>query len=245
MNALYPIFYSTLAGISTVAGILIVLKNTEIAHKYSHFINSFAAGAILAIAFFHLLPEAAELTRNSLVFVLLGFMAFYTLESFIVIHSGAEIHYGHAHHHGAQARGITIFSGLLLHSLVDGIIIGVGFEVDYRIGLITSVGVILHEFPEGITSFMILINRMTRKAALLLSLTVAVATPAGALISIIFLNHIPEPTIGKLLALAGGSFLYVTASDLIPETHQKHSLLNGTALLCGIMFTVLIAHLLH
>ena len=245
MNPFNPIFFALLAGASTTAGILIVSRNTEIASRYSHFINSFAAGAILAIALFHLLPEATELTPDPFIFVLIGFMAFYVLESFLVIHSGAEIHYPHTHHHGAQAKGTTIFSGLLLHSLLDGIIIGIGFEVDYKIGLITSLGVILHEFPEGITSFILLFKRMARTTSLLLSIAVAMATPVGALIAVFFLKNLPGPAIGKLLAIAGGSFLYITASDLIPETHEKDALLNGASLICGIIFTILIARMLH
>jgi zinc and cadmium transporter len=245
MNPFNPIFFALFAGVSTIAGILIVSRNSDVAGRYSHFINSFAAGAILAIAMFHLLPEAAELTKNPFIFVMIGFMAFYILESFLVIHSGAEIHYTHTHRHDAKAKGMTIFSGLLLHSLMDGIIIGVGFEVDYKIGLITSLGVILHEFPEGITSFIVLSKRMDRKKSLLLSTGVAVATPVGALIAVFFLKDLPGPVIGKLLALAGGSFLYITASDLIPETHEKNALLNGASLICGILFTILIAYMLH
>ena len=244
-SPLYPVFYSGLAGAATLAGIIIVLKNADLARKYSHVINSFAAGAILAIGFFHLLPEAIELSQHALMFTLVGFMVFYVLETFLVIHSGAEMHYNEEHHHGSFEKGITLFSGLLVHSLIDGMIIGIGFEVDYRIGLITSLGVILHEFPEGITSFSLLVNRLSRRSALIMSVAVAVATPAGALISVLFLRSMSDSTVGMLLALAAGSFIYITASDLIPDTHGENALANASYLVGGIVFTLLLTHLLH
>jgi len=245
MPAFYPIFYSGLAGVATAAGVFMVVRRAEQARKYSHFVNSFAAGAILAIAFLHLLPEAVELNSSALLFALIGFMAFYILESFLVIHSGAEIHYQSSHHHSKKSKGITLFSGLFLHSLIDGVIIGIGFEVDYRIGLMTSAAVILHELPEGITSFTMLMDRLNRRTAYYLAIAVALATPAGAVISVLFLHDASKGIIGMLLALAGGSFLYITASDLIPETHEKNALVNVCFLIGGVLFTILLEHLFH
>jgi len=245
MSVFYPIFYSGLAGAATLAGIFMVMRRAELAQRYSHYVNSFAAGIILAIAFFHLLPEAMALNRHTFLFALIGFMVFYVLESFLVIHSGAEIHYEQGHLHLERSKGVTLFLGLFLHSLIDGIIIGIGFEADYRIGLITSAAVILHELPEGVTSFSMLMNRLSRRAAYYLSVAVALATPVGAVISILFFRDMPESAVGMLLALAGGSFLYITASDLIPETHEQQALLNGCFLIGGILFSALLAHLLH
>jgi zinc transporter ZupT len=87
------ILYSGIAGFSTILGIILISFYKASVLRYSHYVNSFAAGLILGIAFFHLLPESLHLTENALHFVFAGFLLFYVLESLIVIHSGAEIHF--------------------------------------------------------------------------------------------------------------------------------------------------------
>ncbi len=229
------IFYSTIAGLSTILGIIMVMYKEEWVFKHSHYVNSFAAGLLLGIAFFHLFPESLELSEDALLFIFIGFLLFYLLETVLVIHSGAEIHFGEKNdpHH---AKGIVMFSGLFFHSLLDGIIIGVSFEIDPKLGLIASLGVILHELPEGVTSFSLLIGSIKRKTALKLSIAVALATPLGALISLTFLSALSEAVVGLLLAMAGGSFLYISASDLIPETHEEKGFRNAGFLLLGVLF---------
>jgi ZIP family zinc transporter/zinc and cadmium transporter len=229
------IFYSTIAGLSTILGIIMVIYNERWVLKHSHYVNSFAAGLILGIAFFHLFPESLELSENALLFIFIGFLLFYLLETVLVIHSGAEIHFGEKDD-PQHAKGMVMFSGLFLHSLLDGIIIGVGFEIDPKLGLLTSLGVILHELPEGVTSFSLLIGSIKRKTALKLSIAVALATPLGALISLTFLGGLSKAMVGLLLAMAGGSFLYVGASDLIPETHEEKGFSNAGFLLLGVLF---------
>ncbi len=229
------IFYSTIAGLSTILGIIMVIYNERWVLKHSHYVNSFAAGLILGIAFFHLFPESLKLSENALLFIFMGFLLFYLLETIIVLHSGSEIHFKEKDdpHH---AKGMVMFSGLFLHSLLDGIIIGVGFEIDPKVGLLTSLGVILHELPEGVTSFSLLITSIKRKTALKLSIAVALATPLGALISLTFISALSEAIVGLLLAMAGGTFLYVGASDLIPETHEEKGFRNAGFLLLGVLF---------
>jgi len=229
------IFYSTVAGLSTILGIIMVILKERLVLKHSHYVNSFAAGLILGIAFFHLFPESLELTENALLFIFIGFLLFYLLECVMVLHSGSEIHFKEKNNpHHAKAK--VMFSGLFLHSLLDGIIIGVGFEIDPKVGLLTSLGVILHELPEGVTTFSLLITSIKKKTALKLSIAVALATPLGALISLTFIGGLSETIVGLLLAMAGGSFLYIGASDLIPEIHEEKGFENAGFLLLGVLF---------
>jgi len=234
------IFYSSIAGLSTVLGIIMVILKQRWVLEHSHYVNSFAAGLILGIAFFHLFPESLELSENALLFIFLGFLLFYLLENIMVLHSGSEIHFK-AKSNPQHTKGMVMFSGLFFHSLLDGIIIGVGFEVDLKVGLLTSLGVILHEFPEGVTTFSILIASIKRKTALKLSIAVAIATPLGALISLTFIGGLTESVVGLLLAMAGGSFLYIAASDLIPETHEEKGFVNAGFLLLGVLFLYLLS----
>ena len=229
------IFYSIVAGLSTVLGAVLVLVKERLVLKYSHYVNSFAAGLILGIAFFHLFPESLELSDNALLFIFLGFLIFYLLENVMVIHSGSEIHFREKKN-PQHSKGMVMFTGLFFHSLVDGIIIGVSFEINPKLGLLTSLGVISHELPEGVTTFSLLINFIKRKTALKLSVAVALATPLGALLSLTFIGSLSEAIIGLLLAMAGGSFLYIAASDLIPETHEEKRFENAGFLLLGVLF---------
>ena len=239
------IFYGSLAGFATLLGILLIKQTHDWALKNSNYLNSFAAGLLLSIVFFHLMPEAMELNELAPQVIFLGFFAFYILENFIMIHSGTEIRYcideEEPHSHMMPTTGVMAFSGLVFHSLIDGIIIGVGFEINMEIGLLAALAVIAHEVPEGITSFA-LINETHPSKATMLSIVVGLATPLGAIISLLFFHNISEPIIGILLALGAGTFIYVAASDLIPETHRRNqSSRNLVAFLLGVVLIFLIS----
>ncbi|MFX0065790.1 MAG: ZIP family metal transporter [Candidatus Hermodarchaeota archaeon] len=250
-SELIILFYATLAGLATIIGVWLMERKQHWAVDNSHYINSFAAGLILALAFFHLIPEAAELAElSAFLAIFIGFFVFFLLENVFVLHSGAEIHFcleedEEESKHVMKARtGFMAFSGLAFHSLVDGIIIGVGFEIDPMVGLLTSLAVIMHELPEGITSFALMrMSGMDLKRSRSLSIIIGIATPLGALISLLFLQTLTEPVIGILLALAAGTFLYVAASDLIPETHESNNRKNVVAFVIGSAFIFLITML--
>jgi ZIP family zinc transporter/zinc and cadmium transporter len=229
------ILYSTIAGLSTMLGIALVIMGEEWVLQYSHYVNSFAAGLLLGVAFFHLFPESLELSGNALLFIFLGFLIFYLLETVMVLHSGSEIHFS-GKNNPRHAKGMVMFSGLFFHSLIDGVIIGVGFEIDPKLGLLTSLGIISHELPEGVTTFSLLVTSIPRKTALKMAVAVALATPLGAILSLAFIGGLSEATVGSLLAMTGGSFLYIAASDLIPETHEKRGILNALFLFLGVLF---------
>lgn len=237
------LFYGCLAGIATLLGIYLMRKKQEWAIKRSHYVNSFAAGLILAIAFFHLIPEAVELSEIAAPVIFLGFFLFYMMENFLVIHSGSELHY-HPNDpclsHTSSVTGVMAFSGLVLHSLIDGLIIGVGFELSTELGLLAAFAVISHEVPEGITSFALINETMPEKASLL-SAIVAIATPIGALFSLLFIQNLSDDIIGILLGLAAGTFIYVAASDLIPHTHGNQNFRTLISFLVGAILIILLS----
>ena len=237
LNAL---LYSGIAGAATFAGIMLVIWRREMAVRYSHYVNSFAAGALLTIALAHLIPEAEELADNTLLVVLVSFIAFYLVEAAVVFHSGSAIHFHDRSPERHVTKGPVIFSGLFLHSLIDGFIIAVGFKTSVELGLFAATGVILHELPEGVTSFALMLRSMRRKRAFILSVVVALATPVGALVILGPLHSLSGSALGILMAAAGGSFLYVAASDLIPETHEGAVLQNIISLLAGAGFIYLL-----
>ena len=242
------LLYSSLAGVATIAGIMLLRLNEDRALRYSHFLNSFAAGIILSVAFFHQLPESIEISSPeiALAFTAVGFVILYLLETVLVFHSGVEIHFhGTGEDDRKHARALVGFSGLLFHSLLDGVVIGIGFEIDEHLGFLTALGVILHEVPEGTTTYSILMGTFGKKAALWMSLSVAVATPVGAVLSLAAIPGMSESTIGGLLAVAAGSFLYVGASDLLPETHGRNGIQNAACVLGGGGLIYIIGRILH
>ena len=178
--ALEALLYAGIAGAATLAGISVVQWQQDLAIRYSHYVNSFAAGALITVALAHLLPKSIELTSNAMPVVLASFITFYLLETAVVFHSGSAIHSCETCPTEIHSKGTVIFSGLFLHSLIDGFIITAGFEVSMELGLFAAAGVILHELPEGVTSFALLMRLMQRKTALFLAVAVALATPVGA-----------------------------------------------------------------
>jgi len=229
------LFYGFLAGLATFIGIWIFLLNEAKGKKYGAHFMTFAAGVILAVAFLHLIPEAQELNDQAIFYVFIGFLIFYLMESYLFIHAGPEMHHiEHAKEKKTHITGQIAFLGLLFHSFIDGITIGIGFEIGPTLGLLTALGIILHELPEGIATFSILILSDSKKTALKKSYLVALATPLGTVISLSFIHQIPDPIIGMLLAIVAGSFIYVAGSDLIPATHEHKGILNTTILLAGV-----------
>lgn len=211
----------------------------------SHIVNSIAAGVILGVAFLGLIPETFSLNPRALPFILVGFLALYVVETVAIFHGGAEMHYEGGHTHVHSSRGLAVFAGLFLHSLIDGIVIGVGFSVSEPLGVITAAMVTIHKLPEGAITFSLLVGRISRFRAILLSLAVAAAAPVGTLSGVFALPGLSVATQGCLLALASGSFLYIGASDLVPETHTEKARLNAVFLLAGVALAYLLVHFLH
>ncbi|PIZ00733.1 hypothetical protein COY62_01230 [bacterium (Candidatus Howlettbacteria) CG_4_10_14_0_8_um_filter_40_9] len=229
MQTLNIILYSTIAGISTLLGSYLVIKYETWTKKNMIFLISLATGILLATAFLDILPESLELNENALVFALISILLLYVLEQRIIIHS--------CHNEECNqkdAKGTISIMGLSLHSLIDGLIIGAGFSFSNSLGMITSFGVIMHEIPEGISIYSILsYNGFKQKTALAYSSLVAVATPFGAVASTILFKNISSEALGVWLAFAAGSIIYIGASDLIPETHEKANQLNVLFVLLG------------
>ncbi|MFH0987710.1 MAG: ZIP family metal transporter [Patescibacteria group bacterium] len=240
MSAFINVFiYSFLAGLSTMLGVFLVLRFNERVKKNINFLLSFGIGVLLAYSFFHLLPESSEMTENWPYWTLGTIIFLYILEHFVIIHScqeeKCEVH----------NLGLASLIGIGLHSLIDGMVIGLGFEVSFIFGLLASFSVIFHETAEGILTYTLLAyDKKTENKAMLFSWLVALATPVGAVLTFLFAPHFPLAVMGGLLAVAAGSFIYIGASDLVPETHKKYNSFNILFILLGIFFVLFIGRFL-
>ena len=234
------LLYSLIAGLSVLSGVLLTRRFKNWTKRNTIFLMSFAIGLLLANAFFHLLPEAIEKSSSWFYWVLFAIITFYFIEHFVIIHScqeeGCEVH----------AFGVTSFLGITFHSLIDGIIIGISFGVGAGIGILTSLAVIFHKTAEGIFTYTLLSSdEKTRTKAILLSWIVALAMPVGAVLSFLLIPKTSDVILGNLLAIAAGSFIYIGASDLIPETHKKQSFWNIFLVILGIVFVFFISKFLE
>ncbi|MFC1630269.1 ZIP family metal transporter, partial [Patescibacteria group bacterium] len=178
------IIYSFIAGFSTIFGVYLVRKYEGWTKRNAVLLISFAIGVLLANAFFHLIPEAAETNPTWFYWTLGSIIFLFFIEHFVIIHSC------HEEQCDTHALGTVSFLGIVFHSLIDGIIIGVGFGVSFSVGLLASFAVILHEAAEGVFIYTLLIqDKSFQKKALFLSWIVALATPFGAIITYLFINQ--------------------------------------------------------
>ncbi len=186
-----------------------------------HLILGFSAGAVAGVALFDLLPEAIELgtkyyePATIALFIALGLFGYLILDRLILLHTHEEDDEANA------PRGSFGAFTLSAHSFLDGIAIGIGFQASTAIGIVITAAVLTHDFSDGINTVnLILKNGGSWKQAFRWLLADAAAPVLGAASTLFF--TIPESVIGLVLAVFVGSFLYLSASDLIPESHHRH-----------------------
>jgi ZIP family zinc transporter/zinc and cadmium transporter len=232
--------YALIAGMAIIIGMGLVLKNEAWAKRHASFIISFAAGVMLTTAFIHLIPDAFMLNTQTLLLVFGGFLIFYLLQQGLMFHACGE------EECPEHKLGVMSSVGLTIHSALDGVAIAAGFEADWRLGLVTTIAVLMHKMPEGITITGILLHaRMPRAKVIRFSMIVAAATPVTALFAYFFLKNVSGAVLGGLLALTAGSFIYLAAADLLPETHRVHHRANALFFFAGIGLIGLVGQFLH
>jgi zinc transporter ZupT len=211
--------------ISTLLGGLFALWRKD----KLHLILGFSAGAVVGVAFFDLLPESLDLAHsrytNSTVTlaVAVGFLAFMLLSRMILVHPHVEDCENDRHQGRLGALSLS------LHSLLDGLGIGLAFQASKAAGLVVAIAVLAHDFSDGLNtvSFVLKHDGKVVEARRWL-IADAVAPLIGVLIS--FGIRLPQTTLGLVLAVFCGFFLYIGASDLLPESHHKHPTLVTSVL---------------
>lgn len=203
----------------SLAGIITLGLNHERLKSILFYLVSFSAGALLGDVFIHVIPELGESgfgTREG-VYFLVGIVAFFILERFIHWqHSHGEDHDERVH----SSVYLTMF-GDSLHNFIDGMVIAVSFLASPTLGIASTIAVILHEIPQEIGQYAILIHGGWSKAkALWYNLLSALTSVIGAVIVLVFAQGLEEPPT-FLLAFAGASFIYIALSDLVPELHKE------------------------
>ena len=207
------------AFLSTLTGGLLALRLRD----KLHLILGFSAGAVIGVAFFDLLPEAVNFgaqfhaPATILSWTALGFLSYLVLDRILLFH-------GDAAPRGPFAAGV-----LCLHSLLDGIAIGLAFQASREVGIIVAIAVLTHDFSDGINTMNIVLKNRGNRSQALRWLLLDAAAPVVGMASTYFFT-LPGTAFGNVLALFAGFFLYIGASDLIPESYHAHPKFLTTAM---------------
>ena len=196
-----------------------------------------AAGVLIAASFLHIIPKSFEMNPRASVWLLVGFLALHLFNRFLTAFVCEKNPEGNDY-----ALGIVPMLGIGFHSLIDGFIYSVAFSVSIFTGFLATAGMVLHEFPEGIITYLLLVRGglSERNALLLAFLAAAATTPAGMLISYPLIREIDPAALGALLALSAGALLYVGATHLLPRAEQEPKKFSLVALAGGVLIAVVI-----
>ncbi len=209
-------------------GIWVIYKNKEWADKNKEYFMCFAAGVLIASPLIMAFPRAIMKNDNAGLAALTGFVFMFFSNKLIKHKTKQE----------ELAFGITAVEGIGIHSLIDGIIYAVTFSVSTFVGIMAGLGLVIHEFAEGVITFSVLVKGgITDKKALLYAfLVAALTTPIGAFLAFPFVSRLNEPVLGLALGFVVGVLIYVSASHLLPEArayeknHSYIALMSGIAL---------------
>ncbi|MEK7535015.1 MAG: ZIP family metal transporter [Patescibacteria group bacterium] len=234
-------FYSLssviIVSLISLIGVVVLAIKQSILNQIVFVLVSLAVGALFGDALIHLLPEAYETFDGPLTvsyLVMAGFLFFFLVEKYL-----------HWHHHHDEESGVHIhpvgYINLIsdgIHNFIDGVLIGVSYLVSIPLGVATTIAVVLHEIPQEIGDFGVLISAgFTRKKALWLNFATGLAAVLGTVLALISGTRL-ETLTSYAIPLTAGGFLYIAAVDLLPPLHKEtrplRSLLQLIAILAGV-----------
>ena len=263
------IIFTALGGILSVlaAAVFLWLPDRQRDALLPHGI-SFAIGALLAVAFWGLIPEAFAAVENEQIqplsgTILAGVLGFFVLEKLLIwrhCHYGdcevygdehphqqsVDHHHSAAHGHGlVKSAGALIILGDSIHNFVDGVLITAAFLTDVKLGIVTSLAVAAHEIPQEVGDFAILLESGYDKGkALFYNILASLGTLLGGILAYFSLENLHQ-SLPYFLALAASSFIYIAVADLIPSLHKKTDMKNSLQQIALIMAGVFLICTLH
>ncbi len=246
------------AGIGSVW--LAALLSFGLLARYTTHMLSLAAGALLATAFMHLLPEAFESQAGAqelFATLLVGLVFFFLLDKAELYHHGHEhhdheaphSHHGHSHGPAARSGSWAVLTGDSVHAFGDGILIASAFVADMRLGVITALAVLAHEIPHHMGDLVVLRATSSNQRAALVKVSLAGAVTAlGGLVGYALVDMLHD-WLPYFLVVASSSFVYVALADLIPQLQKRLSARETVAqivwLAVGITLVMLVSRLAH
>lgn len=233
--------YATLSiiiiSVISLIGVATLGVREHLLKKYVFLFVSLAVGALLGDAFLHLIPEAVEELGSFTAAgsaVIAGILIFFVIEKLMHWH-----HHGVDHENHIEPVGKMILISDGFHNFIDGIIIGLSYMVSTEVGIATTIAVLLHEIPQEIGDFGVLVHAGYSKQRALVVNFLSALTALLGLAFVVLLGSLAESLIMWLLPIAAGGFVYIAIADLIPELHKtKHrgfALLQGAIVVIGVL----------
>lgn len=207
---------SAIIALFSLAGIFTLAMQDRLLNRILLFLVALSAGALMGGAFLHLLPEAAEAIHGitAYLLVLVGFIFFYIMERFL--------YWRHCHKEGCEKHNFRYLNlvGDGIHNFIDGLIVAASFVADIPLGVATALAVAAHEIPQEIGDFGVLVyGGFGKYRALVYNLIVAMIIVPGAVVGYMLSGQVSEFA-AFILPIAAGGFIYIAATDLIPELHK-------------------------
>ncbi|MBU1905377.1 MAG: ZIP family metal transporter [Candidatus Omnitrophica bacterium] len=245
MTLVYILVSTFIVSIISLIGVLALAINDKLLDKIVFYLIGFSAGALIGGAFLHMLPEALGQSVNINIFyyLILGIVIFFLLERYL--------YWRHCHEGVCDIHAFTYLNlvGDGLHNFIDGMVIAASFLISIKLGIVTTVAIILHEIPQELGDFGVLIyGGFSKKKALLYNFVSALMAIAGAITGY-FIADSAEGFSTFILSLSAGGFIYIATSDLIPQLHKESNLKRSSfafiAFLLGIALMALLKALDH
>ena len=226
-----PFSASVLAACVTTAGIVVIRRFEPWGRRNTTYFACFAAGVLIAVSVLHLIPTAFAMSLQAPVYLLVGYLLMHVLNRFLMAYVCDKPETAH------YAIGLVPMLGIGFDSFIDGVIYSVTFTVSFFTGVLATIGMVLHEFPEGIVTYLLMLRGgFSKKRALICAfLAAAVTTPLGTLVSYPVVSQIQKPALSALLSLSAGALVYVGATHLLPRAEQEPRRFSLIALATGIV----------
>ena len=240
MNLIWAIGASVVVSLISLIGVFGLFMKEKALNSILILLVGISGGALMGGAFFHLVPEALEKSSSESVFLFLiiGFIVFFIMERYL--------HWRHCHQEHCEIHPFSYMNlaGDGVHNFVDGLIIGASFVIDIKFGLITTAAIVLHEIPQEMGDFGVLVyGGMKRGKALFYNFLSAVTAIFGAFIGYYF-SEMLGSFLSFMLPFAAGGFIYVACCDLVPEIHKQADIrranLSVIFFIIGILMVLLV-----
>ena len=222
IELIYIILATIIVSLISLAGIVTLILKEKLLNKILLALVGLSAGALMGGAFLHLIPETVEGAEtigvdssNLLLFVLIGFVIFFIVEKFL--------HWRHCHEGDCEVHTFHYMNliGDSIHNFIDGLIMAASFIISVPLGITTTIAIAFHEIPQEIGDFGVLIyGGFSKKKTLMLNFLVALAAVLGGVVGFFISTHI-ENIVFYILPFAAGGFIYIAATDLVPEIKKE------------------------
>ncbi len=238
---MYSFIASILVSLVSLVGVALLSFGTKRIEKYLSLLVAFSAGTLLGDAFLHMIRESLEgigYDSTAALFILGGFIFSFIIERFVHWH---HCHTGQEHKHRLATMNLV---GDSIHNLLDGFAIAVSFAVSLPVGIATTLAIILHEIPQEMGDFAVLLySGFSKRKAIIFNLVTALTAVVGVGIGLVAISAF-QSIEKQLLLFAAGNFIYIAATDIMPELNRHDGIRRGIAHLIAILAGIGVMYLL-